>query len=160
MPIIPWRCASGDAPPVTLVAAATVPIAPPDDSVDTNEVRIRGTGTISSLGTGPSGVLVTKRVLFTATSKSLTLVHSPPRLMLLGDFDHVIASGKSCFGRYQWDGASTWVEQSFTDPSQRPDILPPGTVLLFAQASVPPGWTRLRTLRIASGIDVIMASKD
>ena len=81
-------------------------------------------------------------------------------LVTLGDFDHVIASGKSCFGRYQWDGASTWVEQSFTDPSQRPDILPPGTVLLFAQASVPPGWTRLRTLRIASGIDVIMASKD
>lgn len=50
MSVVPWDCAAGDPAPVTLPCAATVALAPDDDSVDTNKVIITGNGTISSFG--------------------------------------------------------------------------------------------------------------
>jgi len=159
MGLVAWNCAHADPPPTVLSVAATVPIAPPDDSVDTNNITITGAGTISSFGTGPAGILITKKVTFVASGGAITVAHTPPGLVLMGAINHVVASGKSCIGHYQWDGASKWVEQDFSDPSNPPPngaLLPSGTVMLFVQATAPVGWTKLTTqddtgLRLVSG---------
>lgn len=129
MPIIPFECAIGDAPPVALPVGSTVNIAPPDDSVDTNDIRIIGTGVIYSLGVGPLSP-VTKKITFTGSGGTITLAHSPPGLSLLGNVSHAIADGTSSIGEYQWDGVASWVERSFVDASQ-----PPGS----GGGSGPPG---------------------
>src|SRR5262245_61922410 len=121
MAIVPWECALGDAPPETLAAAATVTISPADDSIDTNNIIISGSATIYSLGAGPTGLGVTKRVHFVPTNSTtltITLAHTPPGLKLLGGVSHLIQN--ECVGIYAWDGVGSWVEQSFIDLSQPP----------------------------------------
>jgi hypothetical protein len=101
MAFMPWECAHGDAPSVTLPVAATVPIAPSDDSVDTNIVTISGTGTISSLGPVPAvtddnGNLVnwgtTKQVTFSPSGGNIVVVHNPPNIVLIGLANRTITS--------------------------------------------------------------------
>ena len=109
MQIVPWVCALGDAPPVTLPVAATVAIAPPDDSVDTNKIIISGNGTISSFGaTAP---LVTKDVTFNPTGGTITLVNSA-QLVLLGGSNRIISA--QSFAKYASDGLGHWQEISFS----------------------------------------------
>ncbi|MBO4221965.1 hypothetical protein [Bradyrhizobium neotropicale] len=106
MPILQWRCAHGDAAPVTLACAATVALAPFDDSVDSNIIRIAGCGTITWFGEGPP---VTKRVVF---GPGIILVHDPPRLELLTDADRHISA--LSIGTYSCDGDGRWLEVHFT----------------------------------------------
>lgn len=106
MPILQWRCAHGDAPPVTLACAKTVALAPHDDSVDSNIVRISGCGVIEWFGNGPP---VTKRVVF---GPGIVLVHNPPRLELLTDADRSTAA--LSVGTYSCDGNGNWLEVHFT----------------------------------------------
>ena len=120
MPILRWRCAHGEAPPVTLACARRVAIAPLDDSVDTNAVRIKGEGTIESFGEGPP---VVKRVMFAA---GITLNHNPPSLELLTGRDRIITS--PAVGLYACIGGDAWYEIQFTmsghdEPSRRIDEL-------------------------------------
>jgi hypothetical protein len=105
MPIIPWECAQGDAPPVTLPVAATVEIAPPDDSVDTNKVIIQGAGTISSFGS--DAPLVTKDVKFVPTGGSITLVNSAS-FTLIGNVTRTVIGNS--YSRFASDGAGNWLE--------------------------------------------------
>jgi hypothetical protein len=125
MPYVPWDCALGDAPPVTLASASTVSIAPPDDSVDTNDIIITAPGTINSFGTGPP-TPITKRVTFQASSTNLiSLVHAPPGMVLLGAQSHTI--NQPTIGEYYWDGSTGWTEQSFTQTETIPGAGgPPG----------------------------------
>ena len=120
MAIIPFQCALGDAPPVAFPVKSTVSIAPPDDSVDTNNIEIAGTGTISSLGVGPLEIPITKKITFTGKGGTITLAHNPPGLALMGAVDHGVADGTTAIGTYAWDGTSSWVEQSFVDVSSPP----------------------------------------
>jgi hypothetical protein len=53
LPILQSRGAHGEAPAVSLECAETLAIAPLDDSIDSNLVRIEGGGTIASFGEGP-----------------------------------------------------------------------------------------------------------
>ena len=120
MPILQWRCAHGDALPVTLTCAETVAIAPHNDSVDSNIVRIAGCGIIEWFGDGPP---ITKRVIF---GPGIVLVHNPPRLELLTDADRSIAA--LSVGTYSCDGAGNWREVHFTSTgaaelSRRLDLL-------------------------------------
>ena len=112
MPIAQWECAHGDAPPVTLRAAATVALQPADDSVDTNSVIVSGAGQITWFGQGP---LVTKKVTFlpTGTAQPITLIHQPPRMILLGGQSKTITH--KSFGSYSCDGAGNWTEISYVD---------------------------------------------
>jgi hypothetical protein len=112
MPIVPWQCALGDAPPATLAVAATVAIAPPDDSVDTNKIVITGTGSISSFGT--TAPLVTKDITFVPSGGAITLVNSA-QLVLLGGANRNITT--QCFSRFACDGAGHWQEISFASSS-------------------------------------------
>lgn len=114
MPIVPWQCALGDAPAVTLPVAATVAIAPPDNSVDTNKVTISGTGTISSFGAAP---LVTKDVTFLPVGGTIVLTNSLA-LQLLGATSRTITG--QCFGRYASDGTGNWVEIGFAATASSP----------------------------------------
>jgi hypothetical protein len=111
MPIVPWECAHGDAPTVTLPCASTVAISPLDDSVDTNKVVITGTGSIYSFGPGP---LVTKQVTFEPIGGSIVLENSSS-LVLLGFQNRTI--NNPGIGTYCCDGAGNWTEESFTDTS-------------------------------------------
>ena len=108
MPIVPWQCALGDAPPVTRPVAATVEIAPPDDSVDTNKIVITGTGSISSFGA--DAPKATKDITFDPLGGSITLINSA-QLVVLGAISRTIDS--KSFGRYSSDGAGNWEEISF-----------------------------------------------
>ena len=120
MPILEWRCAHGEAKPVTLACARCVPLAPLDDSVDTNAVRIKGQGCIESFGEGTRCV---KRVMFSA---GITLVHNPARLELLtGEDRHITSPG---VGLYACAGGDAWYEIQFSmtgarEPSRRIDEL-------------------------------------
>jgi hypothetical protein len=104
VPIVPWKCALGDAPAATLNVAATVEIAPPDDSVDTNKIIITGTGTISSFGT--DAPLVTKDVTFAPAGGSITLVNSLQLALLGGNR----TMGGQSFSRFASDGLGHWQE--------------------------------------------------
>lgn len=105
MPILQWRCAHGEAPAVALECAETLAIAPHDDSVDSNLVRIEGTGTIVSFGDGP---IIVKRVLF---DPGITLKHSA-RLQLLTCADREIST--PAIGLYACNGGGIWNEIHFT----------------------------------------------
>ncbi|WFU19442.1 hypothetical protein [Bradyrhizobium sp. CB3481] len=106
MPILQWRCAHGDAPAQTLSCAETVAIAPLDDSVDSNIVRISGCGTIAWFGDGPA---ITKRIIF---GPGIVVVHNPPRLELLTDADRHISA--LSIGIYSCQGSGNWLEIHFT----------------------------------------------
>jgi hypothetical protein len=138
MSTVPWSCATGDAPPVTLPCAATVAIAPADDSVDTNKVIITGTGTINSLGPSPLGTTdfqidadgnpvldingdpipvqvpigCTKQITFTPSGGSIILTNSAT-LALLGNVSRTVTN--KSIGIYACDASNNWSEQSFTD---------------------------------------------
>jgi hypothetical protein len=89
-----------------LACARCVAIAPLDDSVDSNAVRIKGEGVVESFGEGPP---VVKRVMFPA---GVTLVHNPPRLELLtGEDRHITAPA---VGLYACAGGDAWYEVHFT----------------------------------------------
>ena len=118
MPILRWRCAHGEAPAVTLACPhnGRLAIAPLDDSVDSNAIRIKGEGRIEAFGEGPP---VVKRVMFAA---GVTLVHNPPRLELLTERDRIITS--PAVGLYACAGGDAWYEVHFTmtgdrEPSRR-----------------------------------------
>ena len=111
MPILQWRCAHGEAPAITLAAASIVRIAPPDDAVDSNLVRIEGGGTIEWFGEAPP---IIKRVLFQA---GITLKHNPPRLSLLSCRDRYIVT--PAIGLYASGGDGCWSEVHFTETGVR-----------------------------------------
>ena len=111
MPILRWRCAHGEAPAVTLACARTVEIAPLDDAVDTNLVRIEGDGTIEWFGEAPP---IIKRVLFQA---GITLKHNPPQLSLLSCRDRYITT--PAIGLYASGGDGCWSEVHFTETGVR-----------------------------------------
>jgi hypothetical protein len=129
--ITPWQCAQGDAPPITLPVAATVALAPPDDSVDTNNIVINGNGTITSFGPPPGPQLidpsveppeivligVTKRVTFTPSGGNIVLSNGAA-LALLGAANRTITH--KSVGVYQCDTLGNWVEVSFWDTTQVP----------------------------------------
>jgi hypothetical protein len=104
-----------------LPVAATVAIAPPDDSVDTNRIVVAGNGTVSSLGPGPidpdSGLAweITKQVTWVPTSPTLPIVlqHNPPYLNLLGAVSRTIET--VWIGHYHCDTNGHWTEESVTD---------------------------------------------
>jgi hypothetical protein len=115
MPILQWRCAHGEAPAVTLACSLVVSLAPHDDSVDSNLVRITGSGTpgastIISFGNGPP---IIKRVMFEA---GITLVHSA-NLQLLCCKNRLI--GAPAIGLYASDGNGHWHEVHFTETGAR-----------------------------------------
>jgi hypothetical protein len=110
LPILQWRCAHGEAPAVALACARTVEIAPLDDSVDTNLVRITGKGSIASFGEGPP---IIKRVMFDA---GITLEHSA-RLQLLCCMNRQISV--PAIGLYACDGMGHWNEVHFTETGAR-----------------------------------------
>jgi hypothetical protein len=132
MPLASFYCAIGDSPAVTLAAAATVNLAPPDDSVDTNRVIITGSGTISSFGVACQGVLneagqpatVTKRVTFVPNAgQTITLHHNPPALSLYSLADRPMTG--RCFATYQSDANGNWQETSFLIAPIIPGAAPP-----------------------------------
>ena len=106
MPVIPWECAHGDPPPAVLSCAATVDLAPADDSVDTNTVQVTGSGSISSFGPG-AGIWITKRVQFPA---GITLINGA-NLNLLTGANRV--TSHSSYGVYRCDPTGVWTEISF-----------------------------------------------
>jgi hypothetical protein len=110
LPYLPWGCAHGEVPAVTLACADTVEIAPLDDSVDSNVVHIRGGGTIRSFGEAPP---ILKRVLF---DSDITLIHSPA-LQLLSCMDRRITTAS--IGLYASDGFGHWNEVHFTETGAR-----------------------------------------
>ena len=110
MPLVDWECALGDAPSVSLPAAATVAIAPLDDSVDTNHVTITGNGTIASLGPGP---LITKQITFVPDAGLTIVLTNSLSLQLLGSVDRTI--GTKSFGTYICDGNGNWTEELFVN---------------------------------------------
>ena len=89
------------------------PLAPPDNSVDTNRVVLYGTGTITSFGVGEVGVPITKNVVFEPSGGTITIKHNPPSINLLGSVNRII-SNKS-LGNYYWDGKASWFEQAAVD---------------------------------------------
>ena len=111
MPILQWRCAHGEAPAVALACARTIEIAPLNDAVDSNLVRIEGRGTIEWFGAAPP---VIKRVLFEAGT---TLKHNPPRLSLLCCVDRYITT--PAIGLYASGGDGCWSEVHFTETGVR-----------------------------------------
>jgi len=153
MPIAPFHCAMGDSPEVALPCAATVNISPGDDSVDTNRVRITGTGTISSFGVACDGVqgelgepaTVTKRIAFVPTAPGITLQHNPPGLSLLGAVNRTITA--NAFGTYQSDVNGNWTETDYTQAAVSPTkgggaLLALITYTASATITIPPGATR------------------
>jgi hypothetical protein len=162
--VAPFVIAFGDAPSKTLPAAATVAIAPADDSVDTNRIIITGSGTINSFGIAYGGqtraqylndpddvaatddvITVTKRVEFRPDAgQVITLHHDPLNVSLLGGADRVIKT--KSFGEYQSDTTGYWCEISFAQG----DLLPNGDGGLIAINSytasatitIPPNCTK------------------
>jgi hypothetical protein len=127
LPIVPFECALGDGPAVSLPAATIVAISPGDDTVDANRVIITGSGTINSFGVACQGQLdsegrpltVSKRVQFTPDAgQTITLHHNPPGLVLLGGIDRAIAA--KAFGEYQSDASGNWTEISYSQSTVAP----------------------------------------
>jgi hypothetical protein len=119
MTFTPWNTAHGEAAPVWLQVASMVPLAPMDDSVDTNTVVIEGAGTITSFGDCQNVVL--KRVKFVplvmagmaddrAPSATILLVNSPQLNLLSGQQRSI---SKVSYGMYQCDGDDNWNEVYF-----------------------------------------------
>jgi hypothetical protein len=155
MPIVAWQCAQGDAPSVTLPCAATVALAPPDNSVDTNKIIISGSGTITSFGPPPGpqindptappvAVGITKQVTFepTSTSSPIVLTNSPPTLVLIGNASRTIVA--KSIGTYCCDAVGNWTEESFGPAAGIPASFTAMT-MLFLQPAAPTGWTRVTT---------------
>ena len=140
MSTVPWACAAGDAPPVTLSCAATVAIAPPDDSVDTNNVVITGTGTIYSFGPSPLAIIgfqvdsngdaiedangdpipikqpqgCTKHIIFEPISDVQPIILAgSASMILLGGASRTIA--KKTHGTYSCDLLGNWTELNIVD---------------------------------------------
>jgi hypothetical protein len=154
----------GDSPAVSLPAAATVNIAPPDvldadgdpqsNPVDTNRVIITGSGTINSFGQACGGAVgeqgekctVTKKLTFQPTSgQTITLHHNPPTLTLLGGIDRNITV--ECFGEYQSDPSGNWQETQFYSSATSPVSARGGLQSLIyynasATITIPPLATR------------------
>ena len=148
--VAPFLVAVGDAPSVSLPAAATVNIAPPDDSVDSNRVIITCSGTISSFGVAVGAltrfqydpdpedvactddiITVTKSVEFIPDAgQTITLKHNPPYLNLLGGVDRVIKSHS--FGEYQSDTQGWWWETAFSQSTVSPVVGPGGLLDLIS----------------------------
>jgi hypothetical protein len=158
MPIVPWQCAFGDVAPKVLPCAATVALAPPDNSVDTNKIVITGSGTITSFGPPPGPQIiddisppvpigVTKQVTFEPASPTspIVLTHRVPTLVLLGNASRTI--GYRAIGVYCCDVNGNWTEESFADTAPAgaapAPIIPAGTAMLFVQTAAPTGWTRI-----------------
>jgi len=141
----PWDCAQGDAAPKTLPCAATVNLAPPDDTVDTNSVIIAGNGTITSFGPSPQAVVdfqvdadgnpvldtngdpvlvrqawgCTKQITFEPTSTgSPIILTNGATLALLGGATRTITH--KSIGEYTCDAGGNWIENSFADTSLTP----------------------------------------
>jgi len=112
LPILRWRCAHGEAPAVTLACARTVEIAPLDDAVDSNVVRIEG-GRHHRMVRGEAPPVI-KRVLFQA---GITLKHNPPQLSLLCCVDRYITT--PAIGLYASGGDGCWSEVHFTETGTR-----------------------------------------
>jgi hypothetical protein len=110
MPILQWRCAHGEAPAVKLACAATVELAPIDESVDSNVVHITGKGSIRSFGKGPP---VIKRVLF---EPGITLEHSAELQLLCCRARNI---STPAIGLYASDGFGHWSEVHFTETGVR-----------------------------------------
>ncbi|HKD77305.1 MAG TPA: hypothetical protein VKB76_17505, partial [Ktedonobacterales bacterium] len=137
MALQPWECAHGEQPSIVLPCAATVVLAPSDDSVDSNSVTITGSGTINSFGPAPvvnlpeddptttdpdadpiwlpTAIDITKKVTFLPnTGQTITLHHNPPIMNLLGHGDRAITA--KAFGEYHCDANGNWQEtQYFAD---------------------------------------------
>jgi hypothetical protein len=126
----PFDVAFGHASVMTLPVAATVAIAPPDDTVDTNKIIVTGTGTVSSLGPGPLPTYgqpdeevptpwgVNKQVTWIPQDAThpIILINSPT-LNLLGSVNRTITVKTIC--DYSWDPiAQGWTEESYTDTTQ------------------------------------------
>jgi hypothetical protein len=124
MTFVPWDCAAGDAPSVVLPVTATLPIAPPDDSTDTNRIVVMGNGTVSALGPGPidpdTGLAweITKQITWEPTSATqpIFLQHNPPYLNLLGAAPRTITA--KLIGSYHCDVNGYWTEERITDTTQ------------------------------------------
>ena len=127
MPILPWVCAHGDAPPVTLECASTVDIAPPDDSVDTNLIIIIGRGEIDTFGFGPGG-FIRKQIVFRPSNPEspldpdplkpkppppvITIRNNPPWLITATGNNRVIE--QEGYGEYVCNDSGHWFELYFT----------------------------------------------
>ena len=109
MPILAWDCAHGDAPTVPLPCASVVAIAPDDDSVDSNDVGIIGSGTITSFG--PCSASITKNVHFPT---GVTIVNGPNLLTLTGSNR---TTTHPSVGTYQCAGDDVWREINFNASS-------------------------------------------
>jgi hypothetical protein len=143
---MPFSCAVGDSPTVTLQVAATVALAPPDDSVDTNHVLISGTGTISSFGVGAVGVPITKEVHFKPSGGNITVVNGAA-LVLIGGVNRTVAHDS--VGTYHWDGVGKWSERSFQDTTGA--ITASGGINSNGQISINNPWPSLLLIKPASG---------
>jgi hypothetical protein len=117
VPIIPWRCAHGDTPVVTLDCAEEIGLA----SADTNSVLITGRGVIRSFGPSPATlngakVAVTVTVIF-QPDKGEQIVLEGEQVITLSGKPRTI-TGIS-FGIYSCYGHEDWVEQGFWETGER-----------------------------------------
>jgi len=118
MSFTPWSTAHGEAAPAFLQCATVVPLAPMDDSVDTNTVVIEGAGTIISFGDCQNVVM--KRVKFVPlvmaaagedrASATILLVNSAFLNLLSGQQRSI---SRVSYGIYQCDGDNHWNEVYF-----------------------------------------------
>jgi hypothetical protein len=115
MPYVAWNCALGEASPAYLICMPTVPLAPMDDSVDTNSIVIEGAGTIVSFGDCQR--IVMKRVKFVPLTTAeraggaVIVLRNSPQLNLLSGQQRSI--NDISYGFYQCDGANRWNEVYF-----------------------------------------------
>jgi len=112
MSFTPWSTAHGEAAPAWLSVAPVVPLAPMDDSVDTNTVIIEGAGTIRSFGDCQNFVL--KRVKFVPLVRAAAttiILENSAKLNLLSGQQRSIS--KVSYGMYLCDGDNTWSEVYF-----------------------------------------------
>lgn len=119
MPIIPWRCAHGDAPWVFLLCQPTLELG----AADSDRVIVTGEGTITSLGRSPAdaerGVPCTKTIYFEPAG--IIEILPGPTIALLGSGSRII-EGKS-FAVFSCDGLDHWTENSFVDLAWSPHDL-------------------------------------
>jgi hypothetical protein len=121
MPFAAWNCAHGEAAPVWLPVAEVVPLAPMDDSVDTNMVVIEGAGSILSFGDCQRHIMV--RVMFTPL---VMAGYVPPgggggqaTIRLVNSLQLNLLSGQQrsisnvSYGMYLCDGDNKWNEVYF-----------------------------------------------
>jgi len=112
MAFTPWNTAHGEAAAAWLSVAPVVPLAPMDDSVDTNTVVIEGAGTIVSFGDCQNIVL--KRVKFVPLVRAAAttiILQNSARLNLLSGQQRSIS--KVSYGMYMCDGDDNWSEFYF-----------------------------------------------